>query len=70
MKVTIKYNVPIGRFRAIERTETFHAISSWEVPGMSLVYFRTDRFNVRTVAKSEIVSIERGRHFESVAEGI
>lgn len=58
MKVTIKYNVPIGDFRAIERTETFHAISSWEVEGTSLVYFRTDRFNVRSIAKSEIVSIE------------
>ncbi len=58
MKVTIKYNVPIGDFRAIERKETFHAISSWEVPGTSLVYFKTDRFNVRSVAKDEIVSIE------------
>lgn len=58
MKVTIKYNVPIGDFRAIEKRETFHAISSWEVPGTSLVYFRTDRFNVRSVAKSEIVSID------------
>lgn len=58
MKVTIKYNVPIGDFRAIERRETFHAISSWEVPGTSLVYFKTDRFNVRSVAKDEIVSIE------------
>lgn len=58
MRVTIKYNVPIGDFRAIEKRETFHAISSWEVPGTSLMYFRTDRFNVRSVAKSEIVSIE------------
>jgi len=57
MKVTIKYKVPIGDFRAIERKETFHAISSWEVPGTSLVYFKTDRFNVRSVAKDEIVSI-------------
>lgn len=58
MKVTIKYNVPIGDFRAIERRETFHAISSWEVPGTSLIYFKLDRFNVRSVAKSEIVSID------------
>lgn len=58
MKVKIKYNVPIGNFRAIERTETFHAVSKWEVEGTSLIYFKTDRYNVRTVAKSEIVSIE------------
>lgn len=58
MKVTIKYNIPIGNFRAIERTETFHAVSKWEVEGTSLIYFKTDRYNVRTVAKSEIISIE------------
>lgn len=58
MLVKIKYNVPIGNFRAIERTETFYAESKWEVTGTSLVYFKTDRFNVRSVAKSEIVSIE------------
>lgn len=58
MKVTIKSNVPIGDFRAIERTETFYAISKWEVEGTSFIYFKTDRYNIRTVAKSEIVSIE------------
>lgn len=58
MKVTIKYNVPIGDFRAIEHRETFHAESKWKPEGTSLVYFKTDRFNVRTVAENEIVSIE------------
>lgn len=58
MKVTIKYNDPIGDFRAIERRETFYAVSKWKPEGTSLVYFKTDRFNVRTVAESEIVSIE------------
>lgn len=57
MKVKIKYNVPIGDFRAIERTETFYAVSKWEVEGTSLIYFKTDRYNVRTVCRSEIVSI-------------
>lgn len=60
MKVTIKYNDPIGNFRAIERRETFHAISKWKPEGTSIWYFKTDRFNVRTVAESEIVSIEEG----------
>ena len=58
MKVTIKYNYPIGNFKAVERTETFHAESKWEVVGTSLIYFKMDRFNIRTVAKSEIVSME------------
>ena len=58
MKVTIQYNEPIGNFKAIGKTETSHAIQMWEAPGTSLVYFRTDRFNVRSVAKSEIISVE------------
>ena len=58
MKVTVKYNVPIGNHKAIERRETFHAISSWTVPGTSLMYFKTDRFNVRSEAKENIVSIK------------
>lgn len=60
MKVTIAYNQPIGDFRAIERRETFYANSFWQPEGSSIVYFRIDRFNVRTVAKSEIVKIEEG----------
>ena len=58
MKVTIRYNAPIGDFKAIEKTETFYAVSMWEVSGTSLVYFRLDRFNIKTAGKSEIVAIE------------
>lgn len=57
MKVTIRYNVQIGDFKAIERHETFHAISMWKAEGTSLVYFKTDRFNVRAIAESEIVDV-------------
>ena len=60
MKVTIKYNQPIGNFKAVEKRETFHAVSCWEVSGTSLVYFKTDRYNVRAVSKSEIISLEEG----------
>lgn len=58
MRVTIRYNDPIGNFKAIERTETFRAIGMWATPGTSLIYFKTDRYNVRSVARSEIISIE------------
>lgn len=58
MKVTIAYNQPIGDFKAIEKRETFYANSFWQPEGSDIVYFRTDRFNVRTVGKSEIVKIE------------
>lgn len=58
MKVTIRYNEPIGNFKAIERTESFRAIGMWAAPGTSLIYFKTDRYNVRSMAREEIVSIE------------
>ena len=58
MKVTIQYNQPIGDFKAIQKREIFHAVKMWTVPGTSLIYFKTDRFNVRTVAKENIISIE------------
>ena len=58
MKVTVKRLVPIGNFKAIERTETFFAISKFQPEGTSLMYFRTDRFNIRTEAVSDIVRIE------------
>jgi hypothetical protein len=57
MKVTIKYNEPIGNFKAVGRTETFTATSFFE--SGSLIYFKVDRFNYKTVSKSEIVSIEK-----------
>lgn len=58
MKVTIKWNKPIGDFKAIEQRETFYAQSYWKPVGTSLVYFKLDRYNTKVVAESEIVSIE------------
>lgn len=58
LKVSIRYNEPIGNFKAIERRETFRAVSYWQPEGTELIYFKLDRFNVRTVAKENIVSIE------------
>lgn len=56
MKVTIKYNQPIGNFKAIERTETFFA-DSYFISG-NLYYFKSG-FNYKTVSKSELVKIEK-----------
>lgn len=59
MLVTIKYNKPIGDFKAIERTERFYAMSYFEPAKTSLVYFKINEYSYKTVAKSEIVSIEQ-----------
>lgn len=56
MKVYIRETIPIDSYRAIERRETFRALSYF-ISG-NLIYFRKDRFNIRTVAKSEVVKIE------------
>ena len=56
MKVYIRETIPIDSYRAIERRETFHAISYF-ISG-NLIYFRKDRFNIRTVSKNEVVKIE------------
>ena len=57
MKVTIKYNEPTGNFKAIGRTETFTATSFFE--SGNLIYFKVDRYNYKTVSKSEVVRIEK-----------
>ena len=58
MTVTIKYNEPIGDFKAVERLERFYADSMWKASGTSLIYFKIG-YNIRAVAQNEVVSIEK-----------
>ena len=58
LKVSIKWNEPIGDFKAIEHRETFNAQSYWKPVGTNLIYFRLDRYNIKAIAEDEIVSIE------------
>lgn len=58
MRVTIKWDKPIGDFKAIEQRETFNAIDYYKPEGTSLIYFKLDRYNTKVVGESEIVSIE------------
>ena len=59
MKVTINETIPIGDYKAIERKATFYAASYFIPAGTSLIYFRTGEYSYRTVAKNEVVSIEK-----------
>lgn len=62
MLVTIKYNQPIGNFKAIEKTEKFYAKSMFKTAGSSLIYFKVNDFEYKTVSKNEVVSItQEGR---------
>ena len=58
MKVIYKYLVQTAPFKALEKHDSFYAIKRWKPDGTSLWYFQTDRYNVRTLSESEIVSIE------------
>ena len=57
MIVKIRYNTPIGDFKAIEQMETFYARRYLADAGTNLVYFQIDRYNFKTVSKNEIVSV-------------
>ena len=59
MLVTVKYNQPIGDFKAIEKTEQFYAERMFETAGSSLLYFKVNDFSYKTVSKNELVNIEQ-----------
>jgi len=56
IKITIKYNNPIGNFKAIERTETITAEKIFDASGTNLLYYRNG-YNTGSVSKSEIIDI-------------
>lgn len=54
--ITIKYNNPIGNFKAIEETETIYCDSVFSEYGTNILYAKSG-YNVKAISKSEIVSI-------------
>lgn len=54
-RITIRYNNPIGDFKAIEHRETI--CGEYAFTQGNLHYFRKDAFNIFTIAKEEIESI-------------
>lgn len=45
-------------FKRIDTIETFTANSYFKPNGVSLIYFKVDRFNYVTVAEEDIISID------------
>lgn len=46
-------------FRRIDRENEFFAIDYFNPQGTSLLYFRIDEFNMKVIAKEDIISIEK-----------
>ena len=45
-------------FKRIDRKATFYAISYFKAEGTSLIYFRLDEFNLKTISENDVISIE------------
>lgn len=57
-KVTYRQREQITRFTVRDTIKSFTAVKYFRPVGVSLVYFYTDRFNVRTVAPEDILFLE------------
>lgn len=59
MKVTYRERQKIGPFKCIDHEKTFYAKSYFIPEHTSLYYFRLNEFEIKTVGKDELISIEQ-----------
>lgn len=59
MKVTYIEKGIEHDFKRIDREKTFYAISCFNPENTSIIYFKTDAFNIKAIAKENIISIEK-----------
>jgi len=57
-KVTYTEKGPVFDYKRIDRKATFYAISYFKPAGTSLIYFRLDEYNMKTISEDDIISIE------------
>ena len=57
-KVTYVEKGNVFDFKRIDKEATFYAISYLKASGTSLIYFRLDEYNIKTVSEEDIISIE------------
>ena len=58
MKVTYTEKGIEHDFKRIDATKQFYAISYFQPAGTSLVYFKLNEYNIKTVPKDDILKIE------------
>ena len=57
-KVTYIEKGNVFDFKRIDKEVTFYAISYFKSEGTSLIYFRLDEYNMKTISGEDIISIE------------
>ena len=59
MKITYIEKGIAHDFKRVDTVKTFFAKSYFQAQGTSLLYFRIDEFNIKTIAKEDIITIEK-----------
>lgn len=59
MKITYTEKGTEHDYRRIDTVKTFFAKSYFQPAGTSLIYFRIDEFNIKTLSKEDIIAIEK-----------
>lgn len=57
-KVTYIEKGNVFDFKRIDKKATFYAVSYFKHAGTSLIYFRLDEYNIKTISEEDIISIE------------
>lgn len=58
MKITYTEKGNEHDYKRIDTVKSFFAKSYFQPSGTSLIYFRIDDFNIKTVSKEDIIAIE------------
>ena len=58
MKVTYTEKGQVFDFKRIDKIRTFHCLNYWQPENCSLIYFRINQFEVKTVAEEDVIRIE------------
>lgn len=58
MIVTYRERKFLDKYRCIDNLATRYFDKKWEVEGCGLIYFRRGQFEVFTIAKEDIISID------------
>ena len=57
-KITYREREQITRFTVRDTVKSFTAVKYFRPAGASLIYFYTNRFDIKTVAKEDILFLE------------
>lgn len=57
-KVTYIEKGNVFDYKRIDREKTFYAVSYWKAEGTSLIYFKLDEYNMKTISEEGVISIE------------